>query len=153
MTKLIAKAEGDRDVVVTRRFAAPPEKVWKAITDTALMRQWMTSDFGALKSLTGEAVVGGQHHFTWDNEGTDMNMIATYDLLEAPTLIRHRESWPEYGYMENHIETRLIAVEDGTEMHMVITFANAEARDQTLAVGMTEGMEATYANLDKLLAG
>ena len=153
MTKLIAKSKGGRDVVVTRQFAAPPEKVWEALTDTALMRQWMTSDFGPLKSLTGEAVVDGTHHFVWDTDGKDMNMIATYDLLEPPVLIRHREAWPEYGYMESLVETRLAAAPGGTEMRMTITFATDEARDQALEVGMAEGMEATYANMDKLLAG
>lgn len=153
MTKLAAKAEGDLDVIVTRHFAAPPEKVWQALTDTALMRQWMTSDFGALKSLTGEAVTGGKHHFIWDNDGADMNMIATYDLLEAPTLIRHREAWPEFGFMESTVETRLTPDDGGTHMRMVITFPSTEARDQAMSVGMTDGMEATYANLDTLLAG
>ncbi|AUH64365.1 SRPBCC family protein [Paracoccus zhejiangensis] len=152
MTKLIARSEGERDVIVTRHFAAPPDKVWHALTDTALMRKWMTSDFGPLKSLTGEATVGGTHHFIWDTDGKDMNMIATYDVLEAPSLIRHREAWPEYGYMESVIETRLSPAPGGTEMRMVITFATSEARAQALEVGMTEGMEATYANMDKLLA-
>jgi hypothetical protein len=39
------------------------------------------------------------------------------------------------------------------EMRMTITFATAESRDQALEVGMAEGMEATYANMDRLLAG
>lgn len=39
------------------------------------------------------------------------------------------------------------------EMRMTITVATAEARDQALEVGMAEGMEATNANMDKLLAG
>lgn len=153
MTKLVAKADGDRDVLVTRHFAAPPEKVWKAITDTALMRQWMTSDFGALKSLTGKAEPGGQHHFTWDNEGADMNMTVTYDLLQPPLLIRHREAWADFGYMESTVETRLSPAPGGTDMRMTITFPTTEARDQAMISGMNEGMEAMYANLDGFLAG
>lgn len=153
MTKLVAKAQGDRDIIVTRHFAAPPEKVWQAITETALMRQWMTSDFGALKSLTGSAVVGGTHHFIWDNEGADMNMIATYDLLDAPNTIRHRETWPEFDFMESVVETRLSPAPGGTDMQMTITFATAEARDQSLEFGMSDGMEAMYVTLDQFLAG
>ena len=75
-----------------------------------------------------------------------------YDLLDAPNLIRHRETWPEYGFMESTVETRLTPAPGGTEMRMVITFPNTEARDQALSFGMTDGMEAMYANLDTLLA-
>lgn len=45
----------------------------------------------------------------------------------------------------------MVTVDGGTEMEMTITFASAEARDQAVASGMTDGMEATYANLDRLL--
>lgn len=151
MTRLTARTQGNRAVVVTRRFAAPPEKVWRALTENTLLRQWMATEPGELKSVEGQAVPGGSHHFVWDDQGKDMNMTATYDVLDAPTLLRYREAWPEYGFMESQVETRLKAVDGGTEMEMTITFASAEARDQAVASGMTDGMEATYANLDRLL--
>ncbi|AUH34124.1 SRPBCC family protein [Paracoccus tegillarcae] len=151
MTKLTMTAQGERDVVVTRDFAAPREKVWRAVTDTQLMRQWMTSDYGALKSLEGEAVVGGQHRFVWAGEDEDLVMVATYDLLEPPELIRHRETCPQHDYMESLVETRLIDAGGMTKMQMTITFASAEAREQALSFGMAEGMEVMYANLDLII--
>jgi uncharacterized protein YndB with AHSA1/START domain len=41
MSKLTLKTEGDRHVVVTRRFAAPPEAVYRAHTEPKLIRKWM----------------------------------------------------------------------------------------------------------------
>jgi uncharacterized protein YndB with AHSA1/START domain len=39
MSKMTLKTEGDRFVVVTRHFAAPPELVYRAHTEAALVKQ------------------------------------------------------------------------------------------------------------------
>src|SRR5688572_23635172 len=41
MTKMTLKTEGDTHVVVTRRFAASPEAVYRAHTETNLIQKWM----------------------------------------------------------------------------------------------------------------
>ena len=38
MSKMTLKTEGDRHVVVIRRFAAPPEAVYRAHTEPKLIR-------------------------------------------------------------------------------------------------------------------
>ena len=48
-------------------------------------------------------------------------------------------------------ELTLTAVEGGTLLSLVITYANAEMRDAVLATGMTGGMETSYARLEGLL--
>ena len=40
MTKLTIDTEGDRYVVVTRRFAAAPEAVYRAHTEPELIQRW-----------------------------------------------------------------------------------------------------------------
>ena len=41
MSKLTLKTEGDTHVVVMRRFAAPPEKVYRAHTEPELLKKWL----------------------------------------------------------------------------------------------------------------
>ena len=41
MSKMTLKVEGDTHVVVTRHFAAPPEAIYRAHTDPALVQKWM----------------------------------------------------------------------------------------------------------------
>ena len=41
MTKLTIRTEGDKHVVVIRRFAASPEAVYRAHTDAKLIQKWM----------------------------------------------------------------------------------------------------------------
>ena len=46
MSKLTLATEGDLHVVVTRRFAAPPEMVFRAHTEPDLIQQWLLGPDG-----------------------------------------------------------------------------------------------------------
>ena len=46
MSKLTLETEGENYVVVTRRFAAPPEAVYRAHTDPKLVQKWMSGPEG-----------------------------------------------------------------------------------------------------------
>src|SRR5258708_2606777 len=41
MSKMTLKTEGDKHVVVTRRFAASPEAVYRAHTEPRLIQKWL----------------------------------------------------------------------------------------------------------------
>src|SRR5277367_2318501 len=59
MSKLTLKTEGDKHVIVTRRFAAPPEAVYRAHTDPKLVQMWLLGPEGwtmpVCSSRTGES--------------------------------------------------------------------------------------------------
>jgi uncharacterized protein YndB with AHSA1/START domain len=40
MSKLTLTTEGDKFVVARRRFAAPPELVYRAFTEAQIVKQW-----------------------------------------------------------------------------------------------------------------
>ena len=46
MSKLTLKTDGETEIIVTRRFAASPEEVFKAHTDPKLMQQWLLGPDG-----------------------------------------------------------------------------------------------------------
>jgi Activator of Hsp90 ATPase homolog 1-like protein len=46
MSRMILKTEGDTHVVVTRRFAASPEAVYRAHTEPALIQKWLLGPDG-----------------------------------------------------------------------------------------------------------
>lgn len=41
MTRLTLETEGDRHIVVIRRFAASPEAVYRAHTDPVILQRWL----------------------------------------------------------------------------------------------------------------
>ena len=61
MSKLTIRTEGDKHVVATRRFAASPEKVYRAHTDPKLIQRWMIGPDGwSMPVCIAEPQPGGE---------------------------------------------------------------------------------------------
>jgi hypothetical protein len=68
MSKLTLKTEGDTHVVVTRRFTAPPEAVYRAHTDSKLIQKWLLGPEGwTMPVCINEARPGGKIRYEWTN--------------------------------------------------------------------------------------
>jgi len=64
MSKLTLKTEGDRYVVVTRRFAATPAALYRAHTEPALIQKWLLGPDGwSMPVCISEARPGGKIRF------------------------------------------------------------------------------------------
>src|ERR1700719_2494060 len=69
MSKLTLKTEGDRHVVVTRRFAATPEAVYRAHTEPKLIQRWMLGPDGwTMPVCVCDARPGGKFRYEWADE-------------------------------------------------------------------------------------
>ena len=61
MSKMTLTTEGERHVVVTRRFAAPPEAVYRAHTEPKLIQKWLLGPDGwTMPVCVNEARPGGK---------------------------------------------------------------------------------------------
>ncbi len=155
MPPLNLTTDGDTQVLVTRRFAAPPDLVWRAHTDPSLIQRWMTGPDGwTMPRCESDPRPGGAFRFDWaDGTGNGFHLTGEYLALDPGTRIVHveRMHMPD-PTPDNHIETTFRADGDGTLLTLHMTLPNAETRTQMLATGMEHGMEASYAHLDSLLA-
>ena len=155
MSKSTVKTEGDQHVVVTRRFDAPPELVYRAHTEPALIQQWMLGPEGwTMPVCINEAKPGGRIRFEW-SDGKGGGFYLTGEVLEVEPYSRlvhvERMHLPD-PTPDNHVETRLEPDGAGTLMTMRMTLPNAEVRQQMLATGMEHGMEASYVRLEHVLS-
>jgi len=148
------KTEGDRFVVVTRRFAASPEAVYRAHTEPALVQRWMLGPEGwTMPVCINEARPGGKIRYEWKMPGGGgFYLTGEYMELEPYRRIVHVERMhlPD-PTPDNHVETRFVADGDGTLMTMRMTLPDAETRSRMLASGMEHGMEASYVRLDGMI--
>jgi uncharacterized protein YndB with AHSA1/START domain len=155
MSKLQLKTEGDRYVVVTRRFAAPPEAVFKAHTLPALIQQWMLGPDGwTMPVCICEARAGGKIRYEWsDGRGGGFYLTGEFVALEPHRRIVHVERMhlPD-PTPDNHVETRFEPDGTGTLLVMRMTLPDAATRAAMLASGMEHGMEASYARFETALA-
>jgi uncharacterized protein YndB with AHSA1/START domain len=155
MSKLVLKTEGDRHIVITRRFAAPPEAVFRAYTEPALIQQWMLGPPGwTMPVCHWEGFPGGRIRIEWQREsGQGFYLTGELIEIEPPRRIVHveRMHMPD-PTPDNHIETIFEADGSGTLMTMRMTLPNEEVRRAILASGMERGMEASYVRLDGIAA-
>src|SRR3981081_2566751 len=84
MSKMTLRAEGEKHVVVTRRFAAPPELVYRAHTEPALIQKWLLGPSGwTMPVCINEARPGGKIRYEWpDGKGRGFYLTGEYvDLV------------------------------------------------------------------------
>ncbi|WP_447727073.1 SRPBCC domain-containing protein [Sphingomonas koreensis] len=153
MSKLDIRTEGDTHVVVTRRFAAPPERVYRAHIEPELIKQWMLGPDGwTMPICINEARPGGQIRFEWsDGDGNGFFLTGEYVELNPYSRIVHVERMhlPD-PTPDNHVETQFEADGAGTLMTMRMTLPDTETRTAMLATGMEQGMAVSYDRLDDL---
>lgn len=153
MSKLTLETEGDKFVVVQRRFAASPEDVYRAHTDSELVQQWMLGPDGwTMPVCVLEAKPGGRIRYEWQNgEGHGFFLTGEFIELDPPHRLVHVERMhlPD-PTPDNQIETTFAKEGNGTLLTMRMTLPDEETRKAMLATGMEHGMEASYARLETL---
>ena len=154
MSHLTLQIEGDTHIVVTRRFLAPPEAVYRAHTDPGLIQRWLLGPEGwTMPVCISEPVPGGRLRYEWANgKGSGFYITGEYLQLEPYSRIVHVERMhlPD-PTPDNHVETTFVADDGGTLMRIRMTLPDAGTCASMLASGMQAGMEASYQRLDGML--
>ncbi len=154
MSKMIIKTEGDTNVIVTRRFAAAPEAVYRAHTEPKLIQKWMLGPDGwSMPVCINDTRPGGKFRYEWtDGKGGGFHITGTFLELEPFSRIVHVERMhlPD-PTPDNHIETKFEQAGTGTLMTMRMTLPDAATRTAMLATGMEHGMEASYVRLETVI--
>lgn len=154
MTKMTLQTEGDKHVVVMRRFAASPEAVYRAHTEPSIIQKWLLGPDGwTMPVCVSEARLGGKIRYEWaDGKGKGFYLTGEYVTLEPFRRIVHVERMHLPGPTpDNHVETTFEPDENGTLMTIRMTLPDAQTRNAMLASGMEHGMEASYSRLETML--
>jgi uncharacterized protein YndB with AHSA1/START domain len=154
MSKMTLNTEGDKHIVVTRRFAAPPEAVYRAHTEPELIKKWLLGPEGwTMPVCISQPRPGGKIRYEWANaKGGGFYLTGEYVELGPFGRIVHVERMhlPD-ATPDNHVETRFDPDGTGTMMTLRMTLPNAETRAAMLKTGMERGMEASYVRLEALI--
>jgi uncharacterized protein YndB with AHSA1/START domain len=152
----------DREVRVTRSFAAPRTLVWDAHTKPELVQQWMLGPPGwTMPVCEMDVRVGGKYRWRWksDEDGKEFGFFGSFLEVVAPRRLVHEESFDPGdvgGAMpsdEPAIITAELEEERGvTTLTVTMLFPSKEARDGAVSTGMTQGMEMGYERLDGMVA-
>lgn len=152
----------EREVRVTRSFAAPRSLVWDAHTKPELVQKWMLGPPGwSMPVCEMDVRVGGKYRWRWksDEDGKEFGFFGTFREVDAPRRLVHEETFDpgDVGGAMPADEPAIISADFSEERGvttLVVTmrFASKEARDGAVGTGMTDGMEMGYARLDEMFA-
>jgi Uncharacterized conserved protein len=153
-TKLTLKTEGDTHVIVTRRFAAPPEAVYRAHTEPQLIQKWLLGPDGwTMPVCINEAKPGGKIRYEWTNgKGGGFYLTGEYvQLVPFSKLVHVERMHMPNATPDSHVETRFEADGEGTLMTLRMTLPDAQTRAAMISTGMEYGMEASYVRLEGMI--
>jgi uncharacterized protein YndB with AHSA1/START domain len=142
----------DREIRVERIFDAPRERVWQAFTDPALVAQW----WGRGNRLVVERLEverGGHWRFVEHGPDGVHGFEGRFREVTPPERLVQTFEWdgmPGYVILET---AEFEDLGDGrTRVVNLSLFYTPEERDGMLSAGMEQGLNESYAALDRLLA-
>jgi uncharacterized protein YndB with AHSA1/START domain len=154
MNKLNLRTDGDRHVIVTRRFTAKPEAIYRAHTEPEILQKWnLGPDGWSMTKCINDSRPGGKIHYEWTDGKSGGFSISGENIELVPfKLIRHveRMHMPD-PTPDCQVETRFEPEGSGTLMTMRMTLPNAATCAAMLATDMDKGMETSYARLEHQL--
>ncbi len=149
------KANGDREIVVTRVFDAPRRLVFDAYTKPELIKQWLIGPDGwSMPICETDLRPGGKYRYVWrnDTDGSEMGMGGVYREVAPPERIVATELFDEAWYPGEAVDTIVLTEQGGkTTLTQTILYDSRETRDAVLKSPMQTGMAASYDRLEKFL--
>lgn len=153
----------DRELVVSRTFAAPRELVWQAWTQCEHLREWWAPAGWSVPVCKMDFRVGGTWHYCMKGPMPDGSVLESWGLtvyqeIVAPERIVALDQFadaegnvsPEMPKMLNTIT--FTAADGQTQVTSHSEFAAAEDLETIIQMGMEEGMAQSWDQLDDHLA-
>lgn len=150
------KANGEREIVMTRLFDAPRKLVFDAFTKPELLKQWLLGPPGwSMPVCEIDLRIGGRYRYVWrrDTDGTEMGCGGVYREIVPPERLVHTEQFDNPWYPGESLITTVLDEQRGkTTLTATMLYESRDARDGILKSGMESGVAASYDRLAELLA-
>lgn len=147
---------GDTQARISRVIRGTVDQVWRAHHEPELLRRWQLGPDGWTMPVCEVATsVGETYRYEWENEADGRSFGFTGELLEVLAPVRAVTTESMIG-MDGPVvvnELTLTPLESGTLLTMIGNYPDAETREMILATGMADGMETSYARLEREVLG
>ena len=145
-----AKTKEQPSLSIVRKLGAGPAKVWRAITEPEMLKQWMApSDAFKIPLAETDARVGGRYHIVMhapDGEVHDVSGV--YREIVPNKKLVYTWAWKSTPERQSVVTIELRAAGSGTELTLRHEqFADADARDHH-----QQGWMGCLARLEKAVA-
>jgi predicted 3-demethylubiquinone-9 3-methyltransferase (glyoxalase superfamily)/uncharacterized protein YndB with AHSA1/START domain len=123
----------EREIMMTRAFAAPRNLVFDAFTKPELVKRWLLEPPGwSMPVCEIDLRVGGAYRYVWrhDRDGTTMGMGGVYHEIVAPKRLVTTERFDEAWYPGEAVGT-LVLVEQGERTTVTQTMLSNRGKRAT----------------------
>ncbi|MFG3257153.1 TIGR03086 family metal-binding protein [Streptomyces sp. NPDC048172] len=140
-------------IVITREFAAPPGRVFRAHTDPDLVLQWLGPRDLSMRIDRYDARTGGSYRYVHGaDDGTEYAFHGVFHEVRPDERIVQTFSYEGFPDSVSLETTVFEDLGDGrTRLHTTSLMESLEARDAMVASGAETGIREGYERLDELL--
>jgi len=141
----------DKQIQITREFAAPRQLVYKAYTTPELIRRWWSGDRGEVTSAEVDLRVGGRWRYVMTaNGGFEVAFHGEYREIAPNERLVTTEVYE--GAPEGEaVVTHTFAEKDGrTTLTILMELPDRESRDAVINSGMEGGMQESMDHLEQV---
>jgi uncharacterized protein YndB with AHSA1/START domain len=152
--RLQVTTPSDREIAMTRVFAAPRSLVFDAWTKPELLMRWLGVRGGWTFAICEvDLRVGGAYRFVWRApDGTEMGMGGVYREVVRPERLVATEKFDESWYEGEALDTTVLVEKGGkTTVTITVLYQSREVRDAVLKTPMATGVAESYDKLDDVL--
>ncbi len=138
----------DTQILITRSFDAPAERVFTAYTTPEYVRRWWGFETSEWLVCEIDLRVGGTWRYVVRDDDFEVGFHGEYREVERPTRLVTTEV--DEGMPDAHsVNTTTFDEVDGvTTMTTLVQHASQEHRDAHIASGMEGGMQVSYDRLE-----
>jgi len=144
----------DREITFQRVFAAPRRRVFDAVTQPDLLRQWFIGVPGGSLAVCEAALkAGDSFRYVWRSpEGFEMGMSGQCLEFIKPAKVVATEKWDQPWYPGDAVGTITLEEQGGvTTLTQTIRYESQTARDMVLKTQVEHGVALGYDRLAKFL--
>lgn len=152
--KLEITTPNDREIVMTRAFAAESALVWEAYTRPEHLQRWLGVHNGwTFPVCEMDLRVGGRYRWVWRApNGMEMGMGGVYREIVPGVRIVATERFDNPWYEGEAVDTVEFHEQGGvTTLTMTVLYDSKEIRDAVLQTPMESGVAAGFDTLERLL--
>jgi uncharacterized protein YndB with AHSA1/START domain len=151
---LVVTTPGDREIVLTRTFAAPGPLVFDAYTRPELLMRWYGARGWHLVDCELDLRPGGRYVFTSAGpRGARMVQSGTIQRVEAPRRVDFTELFDDQSYPGETLITHEFTEHSGqTTVTTTLRYATPDGRTTALRYPMVRGVTESGDRLEAVLA-
>jgi uncharacterized protein YndB with AHSA1/START domain len=152
--ELTVSTPGEREIVLSRDFAAPAALVFDALTRPELLTRWFGARGWNLIVCEVDLRVGGAWRFVSRGPGgAEMGHGGTYQVIDRPKCLIYTECYDDQSYPgESLISHELRERGGATALTTTLLYATPEGRNRVLRYPMARGVGESFERLDGVLA-